>query len=77
MDRVDPVIQWTTLALQVWILVTVAWSVWYAWRTQKATRATLDALIVYRREVEWMTARLEALEKKGQGNGRVENGRGR
>jgi hypothetical protein len=69
-------LQWTTLALQIWILVMVAGSAWYAWRTQKATKATLAALIVYRREVEWMTARLEALERKGQGNGRVEASRG-
>jgi hypothetical protein len=69
-------LQWTTLALQIWIVFMVAGSALYAWRTQKATRATLNALGVYRREVEWMTARLEALEKKVL-NGRVENGRGK
>jgi hypothetical protein len=70
-------LQWTTLALQIWILFMVAGSAWYAFKTRKNIGALLSALIVYRREVEWMTARLEALEKKGQGNGRVEASRGK
>jgi hypothetical protein len=74
--------QWTTLALQVWILLMVAGSAWYAWRTQKATSQTLKALREYQREIGWLTARLEILEQgqqkaRGQGNDQVEASRGK
>jgi hypothetical protein len=72
-------IEYFTLGMQIAVLITVAGGAWYAALTQKAARDTLNALTVYRREVEWMTARLEALEQKekGQVNGRVEASRAR
>jgi biopolymer transport protein ExbB/TolQ len=75
-------VQWTTLVMQIWILFMVAGSAWYAWRTQKATGATLNAIREYRREIGWLTTRLEILEQgqqkaMGQGNVRAENGRGK
>ena len=72
-------IEYFTLGMQIAVLITVAGGAWYTALTQKAARDTLNALTVYRREVEWMTARLEALEQKekGQVNGRVEASRAR
>jgi hypothetical protein len=72
-------IQWTTLALQIWILFMVAGSSWYAFQTKKNIGKALQAFYEYRREVAWLVARIEVLEQKakGPGNGRAENGRGK
>jgi hypothetical protein len=79
MAWVMALVQCGTLVMQILILFVVGWSCLWALRTKKATAATLQAIYEYRREISWLTARLEALEQKakGQGNVRVENGRGK
>jgi len=69
----------TTLVMQIVILIFVAGSAWYAYTTRKNIGEMLKALYEYRREIAWMTARIEALEQKakGQVNVRPENGRGK
>lgn len=74
-------LNWATLGMQFLILALMIGSAVYAWRTQKATKATLNAIRDYRREIGWLTTRLELLEQgqqkaKGQTNGRVETSRG-
>jgi hypothetical protein len=72
-------LQWTTLVMQVWILFMVAGSSWYAFQTKKNIGKALQAFYEYRREIAWMTARIEALEQRamGQGNVRAEASRGK
>jgi hypothetical protein len=73
------VIEYFTLGMQIAILIVVAGAVWSGFKTRQNIGEMLRALYEYRREISWMTARLEALENqqkaKGQGNVRAENGR--
>jgi hypothetical protein len=67
MDRVDPVIAWLQLAtavMQIVILIAVGLGAWYALKTKKSATLTLNAIREYRREIGWLTARLEALEER-------------
>jgi hypothetical protein len=71
------VIEYVTFGMQIAILIVVAGAVWSAFKTRKNIGEMLQALYGYRREIAWMEARLEALEKGARQNGRVENGRGK
>lgn len=73
-------LQWATLGMQFLILFFIAGSGVQAHRAYKTNKLTLDAIAQYRREIGWLTTRLEMLEQsqqkaKGQTNGRVENSR--
>ncbi len=68
-------LEWATLGMQFVILFFVAGSAWEAYRGYKTNKQTLDAIRQYRREIGWLTTRLEMLEQgqqktKGQTNGR-------
>ena len=85
MDRVDPMIEWLqcgTFVMQILILIAVGLGAQYALKTKKNVTLTLNAIREYRREIEWLTARLDALEQglqraKGHGNVGVEASRGK
>jgi len=64
-------LSWATLIMQFVILFTVAGSALYAWRASKLNTQTLNAIREYRREIGWLTARLDAIEQQGAKNGRV------
>lgn len=73
-------LQWATLGMQFLILFFVTGSAVNAHRAYRTNKQTLDAIAQYRREIGWLTTRLETLEQsqqkaKGQTNGRVETGR--
>jgi hypothetical protein len=55
-------VDWT-LAFQVPILILLAWS---NWRTTKSVAQTTDLIRYYRREVDWLTKRVDDLEAKGK-----------
>jgi cell division protein FtsB len=63
-------IEWFTLGMQFVILIAVGWSGWSAVQTYKNTKRMTELIGQYRREIEWLTARIEALE--GKANGRRE-----
>jgi hypothetical protein len=63
--------------MQILIFIAITGSVWSAFRTRRAVFAMLQSLYEYRREIAWMTARLEELEKGARANGRVEASRGK
>jgi hypothetical protein len=70
------VIEYVTLAFQIVILVILTGSAWVSVRTRRNINRTLDALHAYRREVEWLTHRIETLEKQKAAEGwKVINGR--
>jgi hypothetical protein len=64
-------LNWAALIMQFVILFTVAGSAWHAFRASKSNTQTLNAIREYRREIGWLSARLEALEQQGAKNGRV------
>ena len=68
-------LEWATLVMQFVIMLVVTASALAAYRAYLANRKTLNAIAAYRREMEWMGARLDALERGAKTNGRVENGR--
>jgi hypothetical protein len=72
-------IESTILVMQILIMATVAGNTWWAFKTRKSVGKALQAFYEYRREIAWLTARIDALEQKAkaQGNGRVEAGRGK
>jgi hypothetical protein len=75
-------LQWATLGMQFLILFFVVGSAFGAHRAYKTNKLTLNAIREYRREIGWLTSRLEALEQsqqktKGQGNVGVEASRGK
>ena len=60
-----------TLAVQVVTLVILTFGVLGIIRTTRLTKQTTKMIESYRRELSWLTARLEALEAKArQGNGK-------
>lgn len=63
-------VQFFTMGMQFVILIVIGWSTWGAYQTYKNTKRTTELIGLYRREIEWLTARIEALE--GKANGRRE-----
>jgi hypothetical protein len=55
-------VEYLTLAVQVVILATVGFTGWNIFRTMRATAKTLSVLQEYRREMQWLTWRVEAAE---------------
>ena len=53
-----------TLVLQIAILAAVLASVWFAHRARMNTKATTDLILRYRGEIDWLTARVDALEDR-------------
>jgi hypothetical protein len=54
-----------TLVMQAIIFCIVAANMLFAYRVKRNAADTLEAIYKYRREIAWMEARLDALEKKG------------
>jgi hypothetical protein len=71
------VIEYFTLGMQIAILIVVAGAVWSGVKTRQNIGEMLRALYEYRREISWLTARIEVIEQKakGQVNGGAENSR--
>jgi hypothetical protein len=53
-----------TLAFQVPILILISGIVWSNWRTTKNIAQTTNLIRDYRREINWLTKRLDSLEAK-------------
>jgi hypothetical protein len=75
-------IESTILVTQILILAAVVGSTWHSFQTRKNIGEMLKSLYGYRREIAWLTARLDTLEQgqqkaKGQGNVGVEASRGK
>lgn len=69
-------VEYVTLAVQWLILFAVGYSARSAWQTWKSTKRTWELIGLYRREIEWLVARIEALEGKANGRQReVDRGR--
>lgn len=49
---------------QVGILAMLIWINWSLSKTRKLTRQSTELITQYRHEIAWLTARLEALERK-------------
>jgi hypothetical protein len=57
--------EWT-LALQVLIVILISGIVWSNWRTTENIAETTNLIRNYRREIDWLTKRLDDLEAKGK-----------
>lgn len=57
-------VQIFTLVMQFVVLIVIVRSAWLATRSMKLNDQTLNAIREYRREIHWLTARIEALEVK-------------
>ena len=55
-----------TLAIQVMALIAVGVTCWYALKMLKSVNRALQAILEYRREIGWLTTRLDALEQSQQ-----------
>ena len=53
-----------TLVLQVVIFLMLTWTVVWTERTRRSMRRATSLIQQYRREVDWLTSRLDALEGK-------------
>ena len=63
-----------TLVLQVVIFLMLTWTVVWTERTRRSMRRATGLIQQYRREVDWLTSRLDALEgKTNQSNGLPDN----
>jgi hypothetical protein len=60
-------VEYATLVMQILILIIISSSFLYSLRTKRKIGKTLEAIYQYRREIAWMEARLDALEKKNDG----------
>ena len=59
-----------TLVLQVVVFLMLTWTVVWTERTRRSMRRMTGLIQQYRREADWLTSRLDALEGKTKGNGR-------
>lgn len=57
---------YVTLGLQALILFTVSASCWLALHTMRLNRQIAQLIMQYRREIEWLTARMDTLERARQ-----------
>ena len=78
MDRVNLVIQWVTLGMQVAILIVVALANYNIFRAnrsmQQAAMAARQAMAVmaqYRMEISWLTERISMLEQRQGVGGQI------
>lgn len=62
-------LEYGILAMQIIIIGIVSANAFYAFRTKRNIGKTLEAIYQYRREIAWLTSRIEDLEK-GKSNGR-------
>jgi high-affinity Fe2+/Pb2+ permease len=56
-----------TLALQIVVLMMIMVSNWHLRRANKATQQAMQMLQQYRREIGWLTERMEMLEHQVPG----------
>jgi cell division protein FtsB len=56
-----------TLGMQVAILIVVALNAVNMIRTWKANAKMLELIMAYRREIAWLTARIEMIEQQREG----------
>jgi hypothetical protein len=55
-----------TLACQLIVLAMLIGITWFGWQTRKNVQKTADLITQYRREVEWLGARIDMLERSRQ-----------
>jgi hypothetical protein len=55
-------VEHVSLIMQIFILFAVGWSASSAWSTWKLIRQTRTLIEGYQRELNWLTARIDALE---------------
>lgn len=56
-----------TLVLQILILAMLSWTTWSIYRTGNRTKRQMAMLEAYRREIRWLTDRVEQLEARPAG----------
>ena len=62
-------LEYYTLAVQFLILGIVGWTGWSIYRTTRSQAQTLSMVREYRREISWLTSRIEALEGQAKIHG--------
>ena len=60
-------VEWFTAGMQVVILILIGTITFRIWHSTKLTKKTNELIGQYRREVEWLSARIETLEARTGG----------